>query len=105
MSVPTMGPDFGDERLAAFRRYCADGTTPVVSREAMGYVRHCLAKAARNAALMGEEPDVFHHQAFALMALETGHPERIPDFLMALQDPSGRPGVDHGGDLRGVPEP
>jgi hypothetical protein len=91
MATPTAGSDCGDELREAFRRYCADGATPVVSTQAMGYVRHCLAKAARNAALLGEEPDVSHHPAFALMALETGHPERIPDFLMALKDASGRP--------------
>jgi hypothetical protein len=86
MSTPTVGPDYGEELLAAFRRYCADGTAPVVSPEAMGYVRHCLAKVARKAAILGEEPDISHHPAFALWAIDTGQPERIVDFLKALKE-------------------
>jgi hypothetical protein len=77
-------PDHGAELLAAFRRYCETGLAPAVSRETVGYVEHCLAKAARLAATVGEEPDIGHHPLFALMALETGRPEKIVDFLMAL---------------------
>jgi len=77
-------PDCGAELLRAFRRYCETGTAPAVSREAMGYVRHGLGKAAQRAAMLGEEPDLSHHPAFAPWAIETGHPERIADFLMAL---------------------
>jgi hypothetical protein len=77
-------PDCGAELLTAFRRYCESGTAPAVSPYAMGYVRHCLRKAAQRAAMLGEEPDLSHHPAFALWAIETGHPERIADFIMAL---------------------
>jgi len=38
----------------------------------------------RDAASRGEEPDISHHPAFALWAIDTGQPGRIPDFLMAL---------------------
>jgi hypothetical protein len=78
-------PDFADELLTAFRWYCADGTVSAVSPKAMGDVRHCLGKAMRNAAILGEEVDIYHHQAFVVWALETGQPERIPEFLMALR--------------------
>ena len=84
MTVDFLERDCGEELLGAFRRYCADGTAPAVSPEAMGYARHCLAKAMRDAASRGEEPDISHHPAFALWAIDTGQPGRIPDFLMAL---------------------
>jgi hypothetical protein len=77
-------PDCGAELLTAFRCYCETGTAPAVSPYAMGYVRHCLGKAARNAAILGEEVNIYHHPMFALWDIETGQGDRIADFLMAL---------------------
>jgi hypothetical protein len=88
----SQGQDYTAEILDGFRRYCQDGTVPVLSDDALGYLRHCLAKAARHAAMFREEAGIGHHQFFVLMAIEVGHPERIADFLIAVaQDQEDMP--------------
>jgi hypothetical protein len=67
---PSGAPDFVDDLVDAFRKYCRDRKPPRVSSEALEYIRHCLARAARLAAGLGEVPHVHHHPTFALMALE-----------------------------------
>jgi hypothetical protein len=80
------GPARHDDILDAFRQYCADRQPPALSQDAMGYLKHCLRKAARNAALADEEPALVHHQLFVLMAQDVGHPELIPEFLKAIPE-------------------
>jgi hypothetical protein len=70
--------------MTAFRQFCEDKQPPKLSTHTVGYIKHCLRKATQHAAMLGEEPDICHHQTFALMAVETGHPELIAEFLMAV---------------------
>jgi hypothetical protein len=87
--------DYTDEIMGAYRRYLADGTVTPLSDDAVGYIRHCLAKSLRNARMVGkldDEVDVFDHQFFALLAVEIGQPERIPEFLIAVSLRGGKGG-------------
>jgi hypothetical protein len=75
--------DFNIEIKAAFQKYCQDKQKPVLTPEAIGYIKHCLQKASRTASMLGEEPAVSHHPMFALMALECGDGRLVVEFIMA----------------------
>jgi hypothetical protein len=77
-------PDVAKEVTAAYCQFVEDRLPPVLSPEALGYLQHCLARATRNALVMGEEIQVDHHPMLVLLALECGHPELLPAFLVAV---------------------
>jgi hypothetical protein len=74
------------EIAEAFRAYCDGGDLPPLSREARGYVQHCLRKAARNAQVCGEELGPEHHPFLVLLSLEGPRPELLEPFLVAVLD-------------------
>jgi hypothetical protein len=80
-----------DELISSFRQYCRDRLPPRVSAECYGYIRHCLAKAAQNAEVLGVGPRIYYHPTFALMALEAGDPQKVVDFLEAISPPPDLP--------------
>jgi hypothetical protein len=78
-----MTNDYAEEIRDAYRKYRADRRPAELSTEALGYIRHCLRKAAQTAALLGEDPEMGHHPFFALIATEDGG-DLFPEFLMSV---------------------
>jgi hypothetical protein len=71
------------EITESFRRYCENRQPPDLSPAALDCIRYCIARADRNAQILGEEVSLHHHSLFVIMALKCGHHELIPEFFLA----------------------
>jgi hypothetical protein len=72
-----------EDLIGAFKKYCENpDIPPVLNQATIGYIRHCLAEAQRNAERRGDVIDISDHQLFALMVVETERPDLVSSFLI-----------------------